>query len=108
MTHQSILQDGIEREWLGTKPSGNTLRKVNLSYILAVAFEIASAMRYLHKHNILHGDLTAGNVLLASAPISTNDQRGFRAKASLPTPLFVCCSGSNCFSKNKLGEGCIL
>ena len=37
-------------------------------------------MRYLHKHNILHGDLTAGNVLLSSCPASATDPRGFAAK----------------------------
>ena len=36
-------------------------------------------MCYLHSLDILHGDLTGGNILLIS---SNKDQRGFIAKAS--------------------------
>jgi serine/threonine protein kinase len=39
--------------------------------------EIAAAMQYLHSHDIVHGDLTGGNVLLTS---SDKDGRGFTAK----------------------------
>lgn len=53
-----------------------------MAAVNSTAYEIAAAMRYLHSHNILHGDLTAGNVLLTSSPITARDQRGFTAKAS--------------------------
>ena len=44
------------------------------------AREIASGMAYLHNMDILHGDLTAGNILLSSA--DATDARGFTAKVA--------------------------
>ncbi len=44
------------------------------------AREIASGMAYLHGMDILHGDLTAGNILLSSADAA--DARGFTAKVA--------------------------
>ena len=44
------------------------------------AREIASGMAYLHNMDILHGDLTAGNILLSSADAA--DARGFNAKVA--------------------------
>ena len=41
------------------------------------AREIVRGMAYLHSMDILHGDLTAGNILLVSKP---NRRRGFSAK----------------------------
>lgn len=52
----------------------------NLPAIISTAYEIAAAMRYLHSNNILHGDLTAGNVLLASQKATKADPRGYCAK----------------------------
>ncbi len=42
------------------------------------AREIAAGMAYLHNMDILHGDLTAGNILLSST--GAKDARGFAAK----------------------------
>jgi serine/threonine protein kinase len=42
------------------------------------AKEIASAMIFLHKENILHGDLSGGNVLLVSS--DKDQERGWYAK----------------------------
>ena len=39
--------------------------------------EVAAAMQYLHRNDVLHGDLTGGNVLLTA---SDKDTRGFTAK----------------------------
>ncbi len=46
--------------------------------------EIASALAYLHNINILHGDLSGGNILLTS---SSKDTRKFTCKvrAFFPT-----------------------
>ena len=43
------------------------------------AREIASALMYLHSRDVLHGDLTGGNILLIS---SDTDERGFTAKVA--------------------------
>lgn len=48
--------------------------------ILETARDIARGLGHIHSHNILHGDLTAGNILLAwSAPGETGNQ-SFTAK----------------------------
>lgn len=55
------------------------------------AREIASALTYLHQLDILHGDLSGGNILLAS---SNKDPRGFVAKArALPMSLKITVGG---------------
>ena len=45
--------------------------------ILAVALEIASGINYLHSNQVLHGDLTPGNVLLKEA---VDVRHGFTVK----------------------------
>ncbi len=45
----------------------------------ATAHEIAAALAYLHSQDLLHGDLTGGNILLAS---NDADERGFCAKVA--------------------------
>ena len=60
----------------------------DLTPILATVREVASGMAHLHSMNILHGDLTSLNVLLASSDI---DDRGFIAKvSSVTSPACVC------------------
>ncbi|GAB4814749.1 hypothetical protein N2152v2_001795 [Parachlorella kessleri] len=49
----------------------------NLVAVLQTLQEIAAALQYLHEHNVVHGDLTGGNVLLTT---SDKDARGFTAK----------------------------
>lgn len=46
----------------------------------ATAHEIAAALAYLHSQDLLHGDLTGGNILLASS--GDADERGFCAKVA--------------------------
>ncbi len=80
-------QDGIDRGWFRTNRSA--LHGLpDLTPILATVREVASGMAHLHSMNILHGDLTSLNVLLAS---SDDDNRGFIAKVSFITsPACVC------------------
>ncbi len=51
--------------------------QADLESIVSTAREIAAGMAYLHADNILHGDLTAGNILLVS---SSKDHRQFSVK----------------------------
>ena len=51
-----------------------------MTVILQTARDIARGLDHIHKHNILHGDLTAGNILLTwSSPDDTSNQN-FTAK----------------------------
>ena len=43
-----------------------------MGYMLTAAADIASGMAFLHARGIVHGDLTGGNVLLATDPSSRN------------------------------------
>jgi hypothetical protein len=89
MSHltRSKPQDGIEAELFGNKATPDRPRCPNIPAIEATAYEIAAAMRYLHHHNILHGDLTAGNVLLTTVNPAPDNPRGFCAKVPpFPSP----------------------
>ncbi|MEW5300051.1 MAG: hypothetical protein WDW36_003011 [Sanguina aurantia] len=74
------LQDAVDKGWLRTERS--TLSGApNLPAILTTAHEIASAMCFLHSRGVIHGDLSAWNVLLsASGPSASAGGRGFVAK----------------------------
>lgn len=50
---------------------------VQLLPLVETALDVARAMAHLHKHNIVHSDLKARNVLLRS---DAHDPRGFIAK----------------------------
>lgn len=70
------LLTAIERGAFLTQPAVQ-YGQPNLIAVLQTLQEIAAAMHYLHGHDIVHGDLTGGNVLLTS---SEKDARGFSAK----------------------------
>lgn len=56
------------------------------------ADEVATALHYLHSHGIVHGDLSAWNVLLTSTgPGAAEGSRGFTAKVSPGPPSFMGC-----------------
>lgn len=109
--NRGCLSDAVEKGWLrqpaaGATPSrpslqgdgscessfsgGLTSPLPDLAAILATAREVAAAMSYLHHKNILHGDLTGGNVLLTAAPA---EARGFTAKVR--ALLVICAVGSS-------------
>lgn len=46
--------------------------------VIETALDIAQGMVYLHKHDVVHGDLSSNNVMLASE----DNYRGFTAKVN--------------------------
>mmetsp|Transcript_4521 Transcript_4521/g.13071 ORF Transcript_4521/g.13071 Transcript_4521/m.13071 type:complete len:751 (-) Transcript_4521:124-2376(-) len=66
------LSDAVDRGWFRQKHS---LFEVDFKRILTAAKEIAAAMAYLHSQNILHGDLTGGNILFVPAPDIGGDEQ---------------------------------
>lgn len=54
-------------------------RLLSVCAVLQTLQEIAAALQYLHSHDVLHGDLTGGNVLLTA---SDKDTRGFVCKVA--------------------------
>ncbi|KAL6762194.1 kinase-like domain-containing protein [Haematococcus lacustris] len=75
------LQDAVERGWLRIT-QGPGLGQPNMPAILQTAYEIASALSYLHAHDVVHGDLSAWNVLLTSQGTPSAHHRGFTAKVA--------------------------
>lgn len=82
------LLTAIERGAFLTQPSSQ-YGQPNLISVLQTLQEIAAALQYLHRNDILHGDLTGGNVLLTA---SDKDTRGFTAKV-VDFGLSRVCSG---------------
>lgn len=70
---RGTLYDALDRGYLRNTPELSAAP--SFSIILATALDIASALRYLHEENIVHGDLSGNNVMLSSSPNS----RGFLA-----------------------------
>lgn len=77
----------MESDVFGIKASTARGDAPNMLPLLQTAYEVAAAMRYLHAYNILHGDLTPGNVLLASQTTTEDDARGYCAKVRFKTEL---------------------
>mmetsp|Transcript_35206 Transcript_35206/g.78353 ORF Transcript_35206/g.78353 Transcript_35206/m.78353 type:complete len:865 (-) Transcript_35206:387-2981(-) len=79
---KGCLQDAIDRGWLLHKRScleGTP----SMEAVTATALEIASALRYLHTNDVVHGDLSGWNIMLCSAgATATVGNRGFVAKVA--------------------------
>ena len=79
----ACLQDGLEiglfHEELQNSVKHERVPKMQV--ILLTIRDIAAGLDHVHGHHILHGDLTAGNVLLASTPAGVQGARAFTAKA---------------------------
>ena len=54
------MQDACDKGWF----------KDNLAALLSTANNVATAMAFLHSKGIIHGDLSGGNVLLASSNVT--------------------------------------
>eukprot|EP00884_Botryococcus_braunii_P023575 jgi/Botrbrau1/9901/Bobra.0012s0004.1 len=72
------VSDAVNKGWFRKTPISRD-QPPDLDKIIDTAYEIADGMAYLHARGVVHGDLTGGNVLLASDP---NPTRGFVAKVS--------------------------
>lgn len=75
------LLDAVDRGWLLDQAS-HFSGVLGLNKLLLTALELAGALAYLHRLDIMHGDLTGGNVMLHSAPATEQDQRGFTVKVA--------------------------
>ena len=79
---QGCLQDAIDSGWLRTSRDPR-IGTTHLPALLATAREIAGGMAYLHAQGIVHGDLSAWNVLLSSgAPTAGLAQRSWAAQVA--------------------------
>eukprot|EP00877_Chromochloris_zofingiensis_P005863 jgi/Chrzof1/152/Cz01g05090.t1_MAPK len=70
------LADAVVKGWFRTVRSPTT-GVTDIHVVALTALEIASAMEYLHDRNVLHGDLSGGNIMLTSSSINPH---GFTAK----------------------------
>ncbi|KAL3151455.1 hypothetical protein ABBQ38_012460 [Trebouxia sp. C0009 RCD-2024] len=75
------LLDAVDRGWLLDEAS-HFSGVLGLNRLLLTGLELAKALAYLHRLDILHGDLTGGNVMLTSAPVTKDDPRGFTVKVA--------------------------
>ncbi|BDA44406.1 probable mitogen-activated protein kinase kinase kinase 11 at C-terminar half [Coccomyxa sp. Obi] len=80
------LQDAVDRGVFNRPHRANSMdgpnppkHTCNVAAVRETALEIASALAYLHDINILHGDLSGGNILLTS---SSKDARKFTCKVA--------------------------
>lgn len=79
---KGCLQEAMDRGWLRTERSAVS-GGPNLAAVLATAREVASALAYLHSANVVHGDLSAWNVMLCSSGAAAAEgARGFVAKVA--------------------------
>eukprot|EP00927_Polykrikos_kofoidii_P065010 TRINITY_DN60809_c0_g1_i1.p1 TRINITY_DN60809_c0_g1~~TRINITY_DN60809_c0_g1_i1.p1 ORF type:complete len:600 (-),score=82.01 TRINITY_DN60809_c0_g1_i1:155-1828(-) len=72
----------IVQEWCGLGSLAKKIARqeiVNMHEAMEVAGETASAACYLHSRNIIHGDLTPGNIMLSHRP---SVAKGYIAKVS--------------------------
>lgn len=83
------LQDAVDRGWLrvnrttGASVAVGPGSEANMRAVLSTAREMASALSFLHARGIVHGDLSAWNVMLCTTGVGANDGgRGFIAKVS--------------------------
>jgi tRNA A-37 threonylcarbamoyl transferase component Bud32 len=59
-----FLQDAVDRGWLRHKRSCKD-GPLNLAAVLATVCEIASGLAALHGQGVVHGDLSAFNIMLS-------------------------------------------
>ncbi|GIM05799.1 hypothetical protein Vretimale_10187 [Volvox reticuliferus] len=70
------LQDALDRGALKLRKAGGEMGETHLPMMIATACEVASALHYLHDKGIVHGDLTAWNVMLCTSEGGQQDRSG--------------------------------
>ncbi|EFJ43286.1 hypothetical protein VOLCADRAFT_96512 [Volvox carteri f. nagariensis] len=70
------LQDALDRGALKLRKPGGEMGETHLPMMVATACEVASALQYLHERGIVHGDLTAWNVMLCTSEGGQQDRSG--------------------------------
>ncbi|GIL66467.1 hypothetical protein Vafri_20001 [Volvox africanus] len=70
------LQDALDRGALKLRKAGGEMGETHLPMMISTACEVASALHYLHDKGIVHGDLTAWNVMLCTAEDGQQDRSG--------------------------------
>lgn len=68
------LQDAIDRGWLREGRTAD--HGPDYPAVLATAAEVAAGVAYLHANDVVHGDLSAVNVLLQGVKTNTPDAEG--------------------------------
>ncbi|PNW77428.1 hypothetical protein CHLRE_10g436100v5 [Chlamydomonas reinhardtii] len=77
---RGCLQDAVDRGWLRVS-SALESSGPRMDAVLATAVELASALAFLHSKDIVHGDMSAWNIMLCtSGATATVGGRGFVAK----------------------------
>ena len=84
----------MDRGWLYTSTASHFTGLTDLRKLLLTALELANALAYLHSVDVMHGDLTGGNVLLHSSPITPTDPRGFIVKVCHLLPALHSVTGT--------------
>jgi len=96
------VQDAVDRGWLYTNTSSHFTGLTDLKKLLLTALELANALAYLHSVDVMHGDLTGGNVLLHSSPITPTDPRGFIVKVWRLLPALHSVTGTCVLLSSKI------
>mmetsp|Transcript_14760 Transcript_14760/g.44574 ORF Transcript_14760/g.44574 Transcript_14760/m.44574 type:complete len:866 (+) Transcript_14760:431-3028(+) len=61
---RGTLQSGIDKGFFRMQRTCRPPSEPNLAVVMATAIQLADALSYLHSRDIIHGDLTGGNILL--------------------------------------------
>ena len=73
------LQDAVDKGWLRQEVNGPP----DLLAVVITAHEIASGLQHLHQQGIVHGDLSAFNIMLSTkGQTAQAGARGFTAKVA--------------------------
>lgn len=78
--NKGCLQDAIDKGWLRQEEEEGGAP--DLLTVILTAHEIAAGMHYLHQQGIVHGDLSAFNIMLTSAGGGPGETTGAAAGAA--------------------------